>query len=172
MSPIKSSFTIWDRCCYLFTTGLGAGAIPFAPGTWGAAVGGMIYLAIAQLPHEGHTGCIFGALLASCAGTIAVGPWAEHYFGKKDPQPFVADEIAGILFTLLFFRLPNAPLLSLAWAFVFTRCFDIVKLPPAKQLEKLPQGWGVLLDDLASSIHAVVALHLLHWFQPSWFAGY
>ena len=100
-----------------------------------------------------------------------MGPWAERYFGRKDPQAFVLDEVAGLLFTLLFFRIPHAPLHTLAWAFVFTRVFDIVKLPPAKQLEKLPHGWGVLLDDLASSVYAVLALWLIHWLQPNWFAG-
>ena len=158
-----------DRAYFFIATGGGVGLIPFAPGTWGAAVGALLFLAITRLPPEWQTIAIAILLLLSCLGTILAGPWAERYFGRKDPGSFVSDEIAGILLTLLFFRLPGMPWLTLVWAFPMTRFFDILKPPPARRLEKLPLGWGVLFDDLASSIYAVLALQLLHWLLPAAF---
>jgi phosphatidylglycerophosphatase A len=47
---------------------------------------------------------------------------------------------------------------------------DILKIPPARQLEHLPKGWGVLADDLMGSIYAAGVLHLMYWIKPDLFA--
>jgi phosphatidylglycerophosphatase A len=109
------------------------------------------------------------SLFAASAATVWLGPWAERYFGRKDASAFVLDEVAGLWLTLCLFPRDVAPWIALAWAFPITRLCDIVKLPPARQLERLPQGWGVLLDDLASSLHAALLLWLLAWLLPALF---
>ena len=80
--------------------------------------------------------------------------------GRKDPGPVVLDEAAGICLTLLF-----QPFKHGAWVFVAGflafRLFDITKPPPARQLEKLPAGWGILLDDLAAAVYANLLCQLL-----------
>jgi phosphatidylglycerophosphatase A len=166
MSTIRS----WsDRIAYLVATAGGAGAIPFAPGTWGAAVGALIFLAIQAAPLAWQSYLLWMGLLLASFATIAVGPWAEAFFQRKDPSAVVLDEVAGLLLTLSLFHIPGAPLLTLLWAFPVTRVFDILKPPPARRLEKLPYGWGVLLDDLASSLYAAAALWLVRIAMPHWF---
>ncbi|MCY2927883.1 MAG: phosphatidylglycerophosphatase A [Planctomycetota bacterium] len=159
-----------DLCLSFVATSFGLGLLPWAPGTWGALPGVGIYLAIVcWVPAGLQAWWIGGSLLGICAATILLTPWAERYWARKDPKCFVTDEVAGFLATVLLFRTPNL-WLTIAWAFVVTRAFDIVKIPPARQLEHLPAGWGVLLDDLASSLYAAAFLHLLRYALPAWFA--
>jgi phosphatidylglycerophosphatase A len=141
-----------------------------APGTWGAAVGAGMYLSVTYVTNDYLTPVLAILLLLTCWGTVLVGPWAEKYFGKKDPGSVVSDEVAGILFTLLCFQVPGSAWLTLAWAFPVTRLFDILKPPPARYIEHWPQGWGVLCDDLASSVYAIATLWLVRWLVPTWFS--
>ena len=97
--------------------------------------------------------------------SIALGEWAETFWGKKDPSKFVLDEVAGFLLTVLLFRTPDLTL-TVFWAFIATRFFDIVKPPPAFQVQSAPEGWGILLDDLIASIYAALFLHVANWLFP------
>jgi len=87
---------------------------------------------------------------------IRLAPWAIAEFSDKDPGKFVLDEAAGICLTILFLPMGTgwATGKTLAAAFVAFRLFDITKPPPARQLESLPTGWGILLDDLAAAVYA------------------
>src|SRR5262249_60490595 len=102
------------------------------------------------------------ANLAIAALAIAVGiPAATRVAratGLKDPQFVVIDETAGQLITLL-----GAPLhwKSLLAGFILFRAFDIVKPPPVRQLERLPEGTGIVLDDVAAGGFALVVMQLL-----------
>jgi phosphatidylglycerophosphatase A len=58
-------------------------------------------------------------------------------------------------------------LLTTLWAFPVTRIIDILKIPPARRLEHLPRGWGVLADDLLGSIYAALLLHAASWLWPT-----
>ncbi|MEX2175135.1 MAG: phosphatidylglycerophosphatase A [Pirellulaceae bacterium] len=151
----------------------GLGYSPIMPGTCGALLGVAIYLPIAWLvPDEPWQSVLIGLnLLFWCWLTIALGVWAETYYLTKDSQIFVTDEVAGFLLTVLLFHIAGAPILTTLWAFPITRVIDIVKVPPAKSLEKLPAGWGVLLDDLLGSVYAAGVLHLTYWLVPTWFVA-
>jgi phosphatidylglycerophosphatase A len=77
---------------------------------------------------------------------------------RKDPQFVVIDESAGQLITLI-----GAPL---AWksflaGFILFRVFDIVKPPPVRQLERLPEGTGIVVDDVAAGIYGLVVMQIL-----------
>jgi len=152
-------------------TAFGLGYAPFAPGTAGILLAVAIHLAIFFLtPPALHFWLIGAALIGACVVTVLITPACERYFGKKDPGAFVMDEVAGYLLTVLFFRTPNIwP--TVAWAFVVTRFFDIVKPPPIRRLEKLPSGWGILIDDLAASVYAIIVLYLIAWASPSIVGG-
>jgi phosphatidylglycerophosphatase A len=104
--------------------------------------------------------------MITLAGIPAATRVARDY-GVKDPQFVVIDEVAGQLVALI-----GAPL---AWksflaAFILFRAFDIVKPPPVRQLEALPEGAGIVLDDIAAGIFALALLHLLlHFDLLSWY---
>jgi phosphatidylglycerophosphatase A len=164
-------WTLRDRLFLLLGTSFGLAYLPIAPGTWGALPGPLIYLLIVGFAGpQAHTALIAGALAAVCVLTIALSPWAERYWQMKDPKKYVPDEVAGFLVTVLLFRTPD-PWLTTVWAFVITRIVDIVKPPPARQLEALPGGWGILLDDVASSLYAALFLNIFASHLPGLFGG-
>ena len=83
--------------------------------------------------------------------------------GKKDPSHVVIDEVAGQLVTLIATPIAWKPLVT---GFVLFRAFDILKPPPIRTLEKLPEGSGIVVDDLGAGLYALGALQLLlhfHW---------
>jgi phosphatidylglycerophosphatase A len=149
----------------IIATCFGLGNSPIMPGTCGALLGPAIYIPLALLvkTEPQQTILIAIALLAWSWITVALGGWAETYYQKKDSQAFVTDEVAGFLLTVFLFHDTSNPILTTVWAFPVTRIIDIIKIPPAKQLEKLPRGWGVLADDLLGSIYAAAVLCLV-WF--------
>ena len=158
-----------DRICVLVATCLGLGYVPWIPGTISALWGVGIYVAIIWLaPATLHTWLIGAGLVVFCVLTLALAPWAERYWQRRDPNVFVTDEVAGFLLTVLLFRTPDI-LLTVLWAFPLTRLLDILKPPPARQAERLPSGFGILADDLCSSLYAAGVLYLLSAFFPSLF---
>ena len=77
--------------------------------------------------------------------------------GRKDPQFVVIDEVAGQLVALIAVPLAWKSFLA---GFILFRAFDIVKPPPVRQLEAIPDGAGIVLDDIAAGLYALVAVHL------------
>jgi phosphatidylglycerophosphatase A len=78
--------------------------------------------------------------------------------GKEDPSHVVIDEVAGQLLTLLACPIVWQALLA---GFILFRAFDIVKPPPVRSLERLPEGTGIVVDDLGAGIYALIVLQLL-----------
>jgi phosphatidylglycerophosphatase A len=175
--PAPRKLTGKDRVYLTIGSCFGLGYAPILPGTCGALVGVLQYLLIVwllpttpeHLVWSGQTLALGMAFFAWTAFTIYLGKWAEEYFGKKDSGVFVTDEVVGTLLTLLLFRVPEHPYLTLLWAFPLTRIIDILKIPPAKRLEKLPVGWGVVADDLLGSAYTVALLYLLLHLWPALF---
>jgi len=162
----------YDRIRIALGTAFGLAYLPIAPGTWGSLPGVAIFLLISWTSAPTHHGFwIALALIAVCLLCLALGPWAERYWGVKDPRRFVPDEVAGFLVTVLFFRTPD-PISTAIWAFLFSRIMDIAKPPPGRLLERLPSGWGILLDDVVASLYAAALLHILARILPAyWFGG-
>ncbi|HUT61779.1 MAG TPA: phosphatidylglycerophosphatase A [Phycisphaerae bacterium] len=153
----------------VFGTSFGLGYIPLAPGTWGTLPAVAFFLAVmVWVPAWLRTWVLAAGLVASAAASVPLGFWAERHWGQDDPPRFALDEFAGFLLTVLLFRLGALVPLTL-WAFALTRLMDILKIPPAYQCQKLPGGWGILLDDLVSSLYAAGALHLLFRAFPKMF---
>ena len=171
--------TARDRFFVVIATCGGLGYSPILPGTAGALIGVALFLPIAMFVASPilQSALIALALAVSCWVTVALAKWAEEYFDEKDSGIFVTDEVAGFLFTMLLFWWPwlyhfepsTAVWLAVAWGFPITRTIDIIKVPPAKQLEKLPAGWGVLADDLLGSVYAAIVLHVIAFWKPAWF---
>jgi phosphatidylglycerophosphatase A len=152
-------------------TGLFSGYIPWASGTFGTIVGLGIYLlpglsdplALALLIAAGMAaGVVTSAKVARATGhrltpsaakakaVFQPGPHGD----AADPSIIVIDEIVGVWVAL--WMLPYS-VTAIAVAFLAFRLFDIVKPPPARQLERLPAGWGIMLDDVAAGVYANLA---------------
>lgn len=139
------------------------GCSPVAPGTVGTLGGVLIAWLLAG------TGSLFPVwALAVCLGlyalTAPLGAWAERYAGRKDPGIFVMDEVIGYLITILWWSGPSY--LALATAFFTFRFFDIVKPWPARAMERIGGGHGILLDDVFAGIWALAAMLLMRWLFP------
>lgn len=133
-------------------TGGGVGYSPVAPGTCGSLLGAGIAVLLAGCPLVVYG---LGLLSLGVIGVWAAGA-AEALFGRKDASVIVIDEIVGILIT--YFALPRA-VLPMTAGFALFRLFDIWK--PLPQLERLPGGWGVMLDDLCAGLLAHLGVRLL-----------
>jgi len=93
-------------------------------------------------------------------GYTTLGVWvagaAEQLFDTKDASPIVIDEIAGMLLT--YYAVP-VELIPLGVGLLCFRVFDILK--PLPQIERLPGGWGIMLDDLLAGFLAQGCLRLV-----------
>jgi phosphatidylglycerophosphatase A len=141
-------------------TGAGSGYAPVAPGTFGSAVGVVLYLPLSALGPWLY-------LLTSLA-LLSLGVWAadeaERVFARKDDGRIVIDEVVGQLLALSPFVLLDvqAGWLGLVTGFVAFRGFDIWKPGPARWAERrFAGGAGVMLDDVAAGLLSAVVLMLL-----------
>ncbi len=154
-------------------TTFGLGYCRPASGTWGSLPPVVLAGVLTATGHAG-TPAWYGAFgliaIVFTVVCIAAGRDAERAFGRKDPSQVVADETAGMAVTLLF--LPpsvlagptTTPLAAAAWlagAFVLWRVADIIKPWPANALQRLPAGWGIVIDDLVSAVYAGLLLLLV-----------
>jgi phosphatidylglycerophosphatase A len=108
-------------------------------------------------PSLRTTVAIISALLITLIGILAATQVARGS-GIKDPQFVVIDEVAGQLMALIGVPLSWKSFLA---GFILFRVFDVVKPPPVRQLEALPEGTGIVLDDIAAGLYALGVVHLL-----------
>jgi phosphatidylglycerophosphatase A len=159
-SSSKSSFGFSGRVAVWLATGLGLGLVAPAPGTFGAAIWGLpLAWAIGQLPGIGWQVC---AILATNLVGIPLATAAGHVLGgKKDNQAIIWDEIATVPVVFLLVPLTNWKVAVAG--FLAHRLFDITKPPPAQQLERLPEGLGVMADDWIAGIYACLLMGGVAW---------
>lgn len=138
------------------------GYAPVAPGTFGSLAGLVVYAglrAVGSLVAE----------LAMIAVLLAVGIWsssvAERHFGHTDPGHVVIDEVVGMLVTLVL--MPVGPGGVVAAFFVF-RVLDIVKPWPARRLERLQGGLGIMADDVMAGLYGNLIVRGLLLAAPGW----
>ena len=128
----------------------GAGYAPAAPGTVGSAV----TLALLWLIPFSTIGLAIFFLVVT-----AVGLWAsaraERIVGRKDPSCVVIDEVAGMTLSVLGLPLTPGVLVS---AFILFRVFDIAKPFPAHRSQRLPGGFGIMVDDLIAGAYTLALL--------------
>jgi phosphatidylglycerophosphatase A len=159
---------IADQLAIIVATGLGSGFSPIAPGTCGSFLGILLILLLSRLDVRGGPRRLVFFVLVSLIS--AAGIWAatraERIFERKDPPTVVIDEIVGQLLTFgLIFKHPRFLLLLLG--FIFFRFFDIVKPFPIRRLERVPLGFGIVLDDLAAGFYASLMLVVLEMYWPN-----
>ncbi len=144
-----------DRLILLLATGFGLGYVPFAPGTFGSLAGLPLAWGLQFLPVWGQ---ILAAAICYAVG-VPVCSRAARLLGEKDPGAVVFDEVAA--FAVLFLG-AGVNLVSAAVGFVLFRVLDVVKPWPARPLERLPGGLGIMADDFAAAVYAAGVLWLIH----------
>lgn len=142
----------------LIATFFYSGLLPKMPGTWGS----LVALPFAWLLWGGN---IWLGIFATAA-VFLVGTWAAHYYcnatGKHDNQEIVVDEAIGI-FIVTSIASPN--IWSYVVAFICFRLFDITKPFPVRWLDRnIPGGLGVIVDDIAAAVWALVPMFLFERF--------
>jgi phosphatidylglycerophosphatase A len=141
------------RLALAFATACGVGYVPLAPGTFGSAVGLLLWWAMPASPYWQGAAIVMLFAVGSWSGSIA-----ERHFGRTDPGQVVIDEVMGMLITL--FLIPVGWRGALA-GFLLFRVADVIKPYPANRLEALPGGIGVMADDAMAAVYANIALRLL-----------
>lgn len=145
-----------------------------APGTWGSlppvfVAAALLALGLGQSAHPvAYTGTLGAILVIFSLACVLQGDRAEAKFGEKDPSEAVADETAGQALALIW--LPRAAgdsmvgaAFTLWLAFLAFRLCDIVKPWPARGLQRIPGGWGILIDDLFAGLYALCLVHFCAW---------
>ena len=152
----RSSAPVWAT---LVATFFGAGRLRPGPGTWGSLATVLLWWLLAShLPPGARLPVILVLILLSVAIGIPAATLEARGCGKKDPSHVVIDEVAGQLLTLVACPIVWQGLLA---GFILFRAFDIVKPPPVRSLEKLPEGTGIVVDDLGAGVYALIVLQVL-----------
>jgi phosphatidylglycerophosphatase A len=152
--PAKPGGFIWK----MFASFIGCGLSPFAPGSVGSLAAFIILWFIPTF----HWGYWIGFIVFFFFGVL-VSAKAEYFWGH-DPSKIVIDEAAGCMVSVML--LPKNIWLWLI-AFSAFRAYDILKLPPAKTAEnKLPGGWGVMMDDVIAGIYAFILAQIIRFAFP------
>jgi phosphatidylglycerophosphatase A len=141
----------------------GIGRLKPGPGTWGSVTTVILWALISwRIPVSARAwATVVAAAFITLIG-ISAATRIIRDSGVKDPQFIVIDEVAGQLTAMI--AVPLAWKTFLASLILF-RVFDILKPPPIRQLERLPEGLGVVIDDLGAGIYALVIMHLLLHFR-------
>lgn len=143
----------------LTATFFGTGRLRPGPGTWGSLAAMLIWLGLSRfIQLAWQTPILAGMAVVAIAVGIPAATAVAKGSGIKDPQFVVIDEVAGQWITLLLAPVAWKTLLA---GFILFRGFDIVKPPPVRQLEKMPWGTGIVLDDVAAGLYAFVVMQLL-----------
>lgn len=151
----------------IFSTGLGTGFCPGAPGTVGAFLALLIWYGLwwcVSVP------VLFWITIALVVVTSVAGAWTsevmERYWGE-DPRTVVIDEFVGTWIPCVVAGVAGAPVETAVlgfFGFAMFRIIDIVKTPLCRKLERVPHGWGVMLDDVLAGVYALILTLVLRYF--------
>jgi len=157
---VKTRKTPW---AWTLATFFGAGLGKPGPGTWGSVAAFLLWslAAIAlHLPAQTVLILLFAGILLSVAFGIPAATIAARESGRHDPSFVVIDEVAGQWIALLWSPADWGHGLI---ALILFRLFDITKPFPVRRLERLPEGWGIVLDDLGAGLYALGVASLLRF---------
>ncbi len=152
LTRLPAQRTTW---AWLVGTFFGAGLLRPGPGTYGSVAALLLWFGAAHALHPSPLRLALGTGLAALVATLIGIPAATivaRESGREDPGHVVIDEVAGQLIALI--AIP-ADWHHAALALLLFRAFDILKPPPVRQLECLPTGTGIMLDDVAAGLLAL-----------------
>lgn len=145
-----------------FLTGFGVGWMPVAPGTWGAALGVLLAMPVTAFLPAVWANALLSLCVLFCVWAGARASARMEPSWGKDPKQTVIDEVAGQWIALL-----GIPLTWPYWlaGFFLFRAFDIFKPLGIRRLERIGQGWGVMLDDVLAGVYANIVLQFAFYFD-------
>ncbi|MFH1213570.1 MAG: phosphatidylglycerophosphatase A [Candidatus Neomarinimicrobiota bacterium] len=134
------------------------GYIPFAPGTWGTAAGLVVWF---LLPWHSFVFHLILIVLTFFIGIFA-SEYIEQRIGEIDPPYIVIDEVLGIWLTMTIIPPYNyhKDMGIIVLAFLIFRFFDITKIKPIHQLEKIGGGFGIMIDDIVAGAFTAIIINL------------
>ena len=144
---------------WMVGTFFGVGTLHPGPGTWGSTATVLTWSVLAYfLPPAVRLPVIIILAALAIAIGIPAATQVARASGRKDPQHVVIDEVAGQLVTLI-----GAPFgwKALLTGLILFRVFDMWKPAPVRNLEKLPEGMGIVLDDVAAGLYGLIVMQLL-----------
>jgi phosphatidylglycerophosphatase A len=144
----------------IISTGLGVGYFPLARGTMGSLAILIVYLICPEISSLQQLLILIGLTVIGIYTATVTEQEMQGKLGQDkghDPGIIVVDEIIGMLIALI--ALPKT-LFFMITAFILFRIFDIMKPYPARQMEKLPGGWGIVLDDVIAGIYANLLIQI------------
>jgi phosphatidylglycerophosphatase A len=147
------------RWAWLLATFFGAGMLRPAPGTWGSLAALALWSVGARyLAASWRTPAALAVVVITLVLGIPAAGFVAREKAEADPHCVVIDEVCGQMLALVAVPLHWNSLLA---AFILFRAFDILKPPPVRQLERLPGGAGIVLDDVAAGALALGVVQLL-----------
>lgn len=127
-------------------------------------MGVVIHLSIAYLiAPQYHRLLLIVAFIMVSLAHFLLNDWAEAYWQEHDSKHFVLDEVAGYLIVPIFFNI-GQPWQVALWGFLLFRILDIIKVPPARQIDRqMKNACGVLLDDVISAFYAIAIMYIVYY---------
>ena len=156
---MDSKRTFWDKVNLFVATGFGIGlVVPFAPGTFGSAAGVALAYATTLLPVWAQVVACLGLTLAA----ISFCGSAERMLGIKDDGRITADEWMLYPIALVGIPLAALPWWSMIVFFCVVRAIDIIKPWPARNLQSIPGGRGIVIDDFFANLYSLAVNWMIY----------
>jgi len=155
-SATKARAPAW---AWVTATFFGSGFGRPGPGTWASVATSALWLGLARYANSASLPAyaIVTAVLVTIVG-IPAATRVARALGRKDPSQVVIDEVAGQMITFIYVPLNWHNVLA---ALILFRAFDITKPFPIRRLEDLPEGTGIMLDDVGAGLYALAVMQLL-----------
>ncbi len=145
---------VWE----FLATGFFTGYISLAPGTFGTLVGVALYVFVSP-----YKLAFYIMTIALIPISVLVSDYADkHIFSENDSPHIVIDEIMGFLITMMAFPFDGTTygVIRMIVGFLLFRIFDIYKPYPVRQIQNIPGGLGIVLDDILAGIYAALGVYL------------
>ncbi len=162
-SRVSSSTTKAPAWAWVVATFFGAGFGRPGPGTWASVATTLLWFGLARFASP--TALPIYAMAFALGVTLIGIPAATRVaraLGREDPSQVVIDEVAGQMIAFIYVPLNWHNLLA---ALILFRAFDITKPFPIRKLERLPEGTGIMLDDVGAGLFALAVMQLLLHFD-------
>ena len=158
-APAPSATATAPKWAWIIATFFGSGFGKPGPGTWASVATAALWFGLGRFAANSvQPICTTAAALLATLIGIPAATRVARALGRKDPSQVVIDEVAGQMIAFIFVPLNWHNILA---ALILFRAFDITKPFPIRRLEHLPEGTGIMLDDVGAGIYALVVMQLL-----------